>query len=83
VRSEATPSAVRVAFRDTGPGVPPELRDKVFQPFFTTKDAGRGSGLGLAVSARILQEHQGVLRLDQDVSGGAAFVLELPRPDAP
>jgi PAS domain S-box-containing protein len=82
VRSEATPSAVRVAFRDTGPGVPPELRDKVFQPFFTTKDAGRGSGLGLSVSSRILQEHQGQLRLDQDADGGAAFVLELPRSDA-
>jgi PAS domain S-box-containing protein len=83
IRSEASASAVSVAFSDTGPGVPAALRDKVFQPFFTTKDAGRGSGLGLAVSARILQEHQGVLRLDQDVSGGAAFVLELPRPDAP
>ncbi|MFO0985097.1 MAG: PAS domain S-box protein [Planctomycetota bacterium] len=83
IRSTALDSVVSVSFRDTGPGVPGEVRDRLFQPFFTTKEAGRGSGLGLSVSYRILEEHQGVLRLDEDVSKGAAFIFEIPRVDVP
>ncbi len=83
IRSEASDDTVRVSFRDTGPGVPRDIRSKLFQPFFTTKEAGRGSGLGLSVSYRILEEHGGLLRLDEEVSPGAAFVLELPRGEKP
>jgi two-component system NtrC family sensor kinase len=83
IRSAASESHVSVAFHDTGPGVPPELRDKVFQPFFTTKDAGGGSGLGLSVSYRILADHKGALRLDPEAQGGAAFVFDLPRASSP
>jgi signal transduction histidine kinase len=75
----ASDDAVRICFRDSGPGVPPEVRARLFQPFFTTKEAGRGSGLGLSVSYRILEEHRGELRLDAGVTSGAAFVFELPR----
>ena len=78
IRSAAAGSAVRVSFLDTGPGVPREVRSKLFQPFFTTKEPGRGTGLGLSVSFRILQEHQGTLRLEEDGAPGAAFVFELP-----
>jgi signal transduction histidine kinase len=74
---------VRVAFRDTGPGVPRELRTRLFQPFFTTKAAGKGSGLGLSVSTRILEEHRGVLRIEDAPPPGASFVFELPRKGAP
>jgi PAS domain S-box-containing protein len=79
IRSEASGTAVRVAFRDTGHGVPAAVRKRMFEPFFTTKEAGRGSGLGLSVSYRILEEHEGVLRLDPAIEDGAAFVFELPR----
>lgn len=78
IRSGASGSVVSVSFRDTGPGVPRAVRSKLFQPFFTTKEAGQGTGLGLSVSYRILQEHQGTLRLDEDESPGAVFVFELP-----
>jgi C4-dicarboxylate-specific signal transduction histidine kinase len=78
IHTDVEQDAVRVTFRDTGPGVPPEVRDKLFQPFFTTKDVGQGSGLGLSVSYRILQEHRGTLVLDESVTEGAAFVLVLP-----
>jgi C4-dicarboxylate-specific signal transduction histidine kinase len=78
IRSEAPDDLVRVSFLDTGPGVPPEVRSKLFQPFFTTKEAGRGSGLGLSVSYRILEEHGGTLRIEDEASTGAAFVIELP-----
>jgi PAS domain S-box-containing protein len=79
IRSDASASVVRVSFRDTGPGVPREVRSKLFQPFFTTKQVGKGTGLGLSLSYRILQEHQGTLRLDEDAGPGASFVFELPR----
>jgi PAS domain S-box-containing protein len=78
IRSEAPGDLVRVSFVDTGPGVPQEIRSKLFEPFFTTKEVGRGSGLGLSVSYRILEEHGGTLRLDEDASSGAAFVIEIP-----
>jgi PAS domain S-box-containing protein len=69
---------VRVAFEDTGPGIPEALRHRLFQPFFTTKDAGRGTGLGLSVSDRIVVEHGGRLRFEPAEAGGARFVFELP-----
>lgn len=79
VRSWSSARAVHFAFRDSGPGVPARVREKLFQPFMTTKEAGRGSGLGLSVSYRILEQHGGVLRLEPDDSAGAVFVFELPR----
>lgn len=78
VRTSATAAAVRVAFRDTGAGVPRDVRPKLFQPFFTTKGVGRGTGLGLSISYRILQEHGGTLALEEDGPPGASFVFELP-----
>jgi signal transduction histidine kinase len=78
VRSSVAGPRIRIEFADTGPGVPHEVRSKLFQPFFTTKEAGRGSGLGLSVSYRILQEHQGVLKLEDQGPPGAVFAFELP-----
>lgn len=69
---------VRVAFEDTGPSVPEELRGRLFQPFFTTKEAGRGTGLGLSVSDRIVGEHGGRLRFEPGPDGGARFAFDLP-----
>lgn len=83
IRSERADGMVRVAFADSGPGFAPELRGRLFQPFFTTKDPGRGSGLGLSVSYRILQEHGGALRLLDDAGPGATFVFELPLGERP
>jgi C4-dicarboxylate-specific signal transduction histidine kinase len=78
IRSSVSGPRVRVSFQDTGPGVAREIRGKLFQPFFTTKEAGRGTGLGLSVSYRILAEHHGILWLDEDAAPGATFVFEVP-----
>jgi len=78
IRSWSTERSVHFAFRDSGPGVAPKVRERLFQPFMTTKEAGRGSGLGLSVSYRILEEHGGSLRLEPDDGGGATFCFELP-----
>jgi two-component system nitrogen regulation sensor histidine kinase NtrY len=67
---------VRLGVADDGPGILPEDRDKLFVPSFSTKK--RGSGLGLAIVSRIVQEHQGVIRVEDNAPRGARFVVELP-----
>ncbi len=71
-----TDTHVTVAVSDSGPGIPPELLERVFEPFFTTK--ARGSGLGLAISAGIAQAHGARLRADNRPAGGAIFTVEFP-----
>ncbi|UCF18865.1 MAG: HAMP domain-containing protein [Gemmatimonadota bacterium] len=69
---------VRIAVRDTGPGIPPEIMDRVFDPFFSTKETGEGTGLGLAVSARLIEGMGGTIRVDNHEDGGACFSVLLP-----
>jgi signal transduction histidine kinase len=67
-----------VEFADTGPGVPPEIRDRIFEPFFTTKPVGQGTGLGLDISYRIIVgRHHGDLRVES-VPGDTRFRVWLP-----
>jgi signal transduction histidine kinase len=66
---------------DDGPGVPPELREKIFYPFFTTKQ--RGSGVGLAMAQKIAVAHGGSLELDAGAARGCALVVRLPAAGAP
>ncbi|PYP18616.1 MAG: PAS domain-containing sensor histidine kinase, partial [Gemmatimonadetes bacterium] len=63
---------------DSGLGIAPEDREKVFEPFYTTKDPGRGTGLGLAIVARSVHEMGGVVWVDAAREGGAAFKLFFP-----
>lgn len=65
-------------FRDNGPGVPEEIIDRVFDPFFTTKPVGEGTGVGLALSHRIVNAHGGRLAVESPVGEGACFSLRLP-----
>ncbi len=69
---------VLLAVQDDGPGVSATLSDQVFEPFFTTKSEGAGSGLGLAVSRRLIEEVGGELRLAADQLTGARFEIDLP-----
>ena len=68
--------AVHISVADNGPGVSPALREKVFQPFFTTK--GHGTGLGLALVQKIIVTHNGRVTLSASEEGGAAFHVRLP-----
>lgn len=61
--------------RDTGPGIPPEILDRIFNPFFTTKD--KGTGLGLAIVHRIMEAHNGTISATNDVIGGAKFEVRI------
>lgn len=70
---------VELWVRDTGPGVPLELREKIFEPFFTTKRDGMGTGLGLSLSRKIVEGFGGHLKLVDAEGPGAAFLVSLPR----
>ncbi len=67
---------VIVAFRDSGPGIPAEIRGQLFEPFFTTKPTG--TGLGLAISYGIVKRHGGVIEVESPEDGGATFIVHLP-----
>jgi two-component system, NtrC family, sensor kinase len=72
--------SVEVRVRDNGIGIPPEDRDKLFQPFFTTKPTGEGTGLGLSISYEIItQQHGGTLTVDSEVGDFTEFTVRLPR----
>lgn len=71
-------SWVLVAIEDTGPGVAPELREKVFQLFFTTKERGAGTGIGLAIARKVVLSHGGRLEVTSAPGGGARFEVRLP-----
>jgi len=67
---------IAIVVRDTGPGIPPALGDRVFEPFVTTKR--QGTGLGLAIVRAIVQAHSGQIRVETPEEGGAEFRVVLP-----
>jgi signal transduction histidine kinase len=67
----------RVIVEDNGPGIPPDERESLFRPFVSTK-GGRGTGLGLPVSQKIITEHGGAIRVEDVAPHGSRFILELP-----
>ena len=77
-RHDAAFEAVRITVADSGPGIPAELRKRVFEPYFTTKPIGIGTGVGLAVSLGIVEAHGGTLSVDCPPDGGAVFRIVLP-----
>jgi signal transduction histidine kinase len=72
--------AIEIRVRDNGTGIPPEIKDKLFQPFFTTKPTGEGTGLGLSISWDIVtQQHGGTIEVDSRVGEFTEFAVRLPR----
>lgn len=69
---------VEVKIRDTGSGIPPEIKPKIFDPFFTTKPVGKGTGMGLAISYQIIEKHQGKIKVISELGQGSEFVVSLP-----
>jgi signal transduction histidine kinase len=79
VTTRNTNGLVEIAIRDTGGGIPREVRDRVFEPFFTTKPIGRGTGQGLSIArATIVERHRGTLRFETETGQGTVFVIALP-----
>ncbi|HXM37606.1 MAG TPA: PAS domain S-box protein [Gemmatimonadales bacterium] len=78
VRTRRAGDALRIEIEDTGGGIPPNLVERIFNPFFTTKPTGSGTGLGLSISLGIVREHEGRIWAENAPQSGARFVVELP-----
>ncbi len=77
-RFDGCPSRVRLSVTDTGAGIPGDLIARVFDPFFTTKPVGEGTGLGLTICHRIVEEHGGAIDVESEPGKGATFLITLP-----
>ena len=69
---------VLISVKDNGPGIPKKILDKIFQPFFTTKPTGQGTGLGLSLSYDIVKAHDGELKVETKENEGTIFIIQLP-----
>ncbi len=69
---------IEIRVRDNGNGIPAEIKDKIFQPFFTTKPTGEGTGLGLSLSYDIIKAHGGDLKVESEEEQGSVFIIKLP-----
>ena len=78
VKTEKVDNTIRISFKDDGPGILKKNLDKVFDPFFTTREVGQGAGLGLSVSHGIVSQHSGRIYVKSQPGKGATFVVELP-----
>ncbi len=77
----STPSGaggLEISVRDNGTGIPQKVLDKIFQPFFTTKPTGQGTGLGLSLSYDIIKAHGGEIKVDTEEGEGTEFIIQIP-----
>jgi len=80
LRTRVSEDGVIAEVRDSGTGIPEEIRDRIFDPFFTTREVGEGTGLGLSVSDSITAAHGGVIEVKSTLGAGTLFRVELPLP---
>ncbi len=78
IRTAITRTEVVLSVSDNGPGISADQRDRIFNPFYTTKPVGQGTGLGLSISDGIVREHGGRIRVESTPGEGATFIVELP-----
>ena len=67
-----------VSIKDNGSGIDPKVQNKIFNPFFTTKGSGEGSGIGLDIVKRILDKHKGEISFESELGVGTTFYVKLP-----
>jgi two-component system, NtrC family, sensor kinase len=78
ISTQKTQKEIIITVKDNGPGIPESIKDKIFQPFFTTKPSGKGTGLGLSLSYDIVKAHGGELKVESTVGSGTSFFIHLP-----
>jgi two-component system NtrC family sensor kinase len=71
-------TAIQISIQDNGPGIPEEIHQKIFNPFFTTKPVGQGTGLGLSICYHIIEKHEGKIEVISEVDRGTEFKITLP-----
>ncbi|WP_256672538.1 MULTISPECIES: ATP-binding protein [unclassified Pseudomonas] len=82
VKSWADDGNVCISVQDSGRGMPPEVMQRIFDPFYTTKPVGQGTGLGLSISYKIIRDHGGSIRVASEPGRGTRFLISLPRSKA-
>jgi PAS domain S-box-containing protein len=83
IRTRRDGETIRIEIEDTGPGIPQDSLERIFNPFYTTKGVGHGTGLGLSISLGIISEHGGRIWAENVPGAGAKFCVDLPRVAAP
>ena len=78
LRTKKIGDKIFISVRDNGPGIPQKILDKIFQPFFTTKPTGQGTGLGLSLSYDIVKAHGGEIKVETKENEGTTFIIQLP-----
>jgi len=78
IATRAVDGQVEIAISDTGSGIPKENLSKLFDPFFTTREVGKGTGLGLNVAYNIIQKHKGTIEVESEVGKGTTFTIRIP-----
>ena len=78
ISTKKTDNKITISVKDNGNGIPQEVVDKIFQPFFTTKPTGQGTGLGLSLSYDIVKAHGGEIKVDTKEGEGTEFIIQLP-----
>ncbi|MGD2125240.1 MAG: PAS domain S-box protein [Desulfobacteraceae bacterium] len=81
LRTQMKDGMVTVEVTDTGTGIPESILDKIFEPFFTTKNVGKGTGLGLSISYGIVQDYDGIIKVNTEEGEGTTFIVQFPVPD--
>jgi signal transduction histidine kinase len=77
------PTAIQISVQDNGPGIPESIKEKVFQPFFTTKPTGQGTGLGLSLAYDIIRAHHGEIQIESSLlNKSTRFLVTLPYIDS-
>ncbi|MDX1642376.1 MAG: HAMP domain-containing sensor histidine kinase, partial [Balneolaceae bacterium] len=79
VRTHKKDQSVSIEIEDNGPGIPEEIKDKIMQPFFTTKKGTAGTGLGLSITHDIVKAHGGSLEIDTRQGEGTTFTIHLEK----
>jgi signal transduction histidine kinase len=69
---------VYISIKDTGIGMPENIRKRIFEPFYTTKEVGQGTGLGLSISFGIIENHKGSITVKSKKNEGSEFIIQLP-----
>jgi signal transduction histidine kinase len=69
---------ITVSITDNGIGMPPEVKAKIFEPFYTTKEVGKGTGLGMSITYTIIEDHKGTIEVESEVGKGTSFIITLP-----
>jgi CheY-like chemotaxis protein len=78
IHADLVTDSVLITIKDNGQGIPKTIKEKIFQPFFTTKEVNKGTGIGLSIVSSIIQQHNGIISFESEIGQGTEFTICLP-----